>query len=183
MPFPSAETTPPVMKMKRVSGRLWGINSLGSRVYSSRTRRIDALTPPPAGPWRAAGRPCRWPRRRASGTAPPTTPSPSSASTVVSAVSVSADFSIRKCALASAAICGRWVMQSTWRVVAERAQPLAHRPGGLPADARRRPRRTRACATRPCRRRSSARASRARARRRTPPRGSARPGRPGWARA
>src|SRR5918995_4888271 len=45
-----------------------------------------------------------------------TTPSPSSASTVVRAVSVSADFSIRKCAIASAAICGRWVMLSTWRV-------------------------------------------------------------------
>ena len=29
MPFPSAETTPPVMKMKRVSGRLWGIQALG----------------------------------------------------------------------------------------------------------------------------------------------------------
>src|SRR5918994_5189352 len=38
MPFPSAETTPPVTKMKRVSGRLWGIKSLGSRVYSSRRR-------------------------------------------------------------------------------------------------------------------------------------------------
>src|SRR5919197_5498763 len=38
MPFPSAETTPPVTKMKRVSGRLCGIKSLGSRVYST-TRR------------------------------------------------------------------------------------------------------------------------------------------------
>src|SRR5215210_5397591 len=38
MPFPSAETTPPVMKMKRVSGRLCGIKSLGSRVYSHARR-------------------------------------------------------------------------------------------------------------------------------------------------
>src|SRR3954453_84024 len=44
MPFPSAETTPPVMKMKRVSGRLSGIKSLGSRVYSKvrRTTRSCA---------------------------------------------------------------------------------------------------------------------------------------------
>src|SRR5918997_2790487 len=41
MPFPSAETTPPVTKTKRVSGRLSGINSLGSRVYSS-TRRTTS---------------------------------------------------------------------------------------------------------------------------------------------
>src|SRR5215208_6749617 len=34
MPFPSAETTPPVTKMKRVSGRLSDIKSLGSPVYS-----------------------------------------------------------------------------------------------------------------------------------------------------
>src|SRR5215208_7068430 len=42
MPFPSAETTPPVMKMKRVSGRLCGIKSLGSRVYSSGRRTTRA---------------------------------------------------------------------------------------------------------------------------------------------
>src|SRR6185436_581145 len=40
MPFPSAETTPPVMKMKRVSGRLWGIKSLGNPVYRL-TRRMS----------------------------------------------------------------------------------------------------------------------------------------------
>src|SRR5919109_1722488 len=38
MPFPSAETTPPVMKIKRVSGRLCGIKSLGNPVYSSARR-------------------------------------------------------------------------------------------------------------------------------------------------
>ena len=36
---------------------------------------------------------------------------------------------------ASDAICGRWVMQSTWRPAAERAQLLADRARGLAADA------------------------------------------------
>src|SRR5215211_129505 len=38
MPFPSAETTPPVTKTKRVSGRLAGIQALGRRVYSAGRR-------------------------------------------------------------------------------------------------------------------------------------------------
>src|SRR3954468_523424 len=42
MPFPSAETTPPVTNMKRVSGRLCGIKSLGSRVYSKARRTTPA---------------------------------------------------------------------------------------------------------------------------------------------
>src|SRR5688572_6483013 len=43
MPFPSAETTPPVTKIKRVSGRLCGIKSLGNPVYSPGRR--TALRP------------------------------------------------------------------------------------------------------------------------------------------
>ena len=80
-------------------------------------------TRPPGGrlrPRRAAPRRDAW-RALSDASAPSirqssaTTPSPSSASTVVSAVSVSADFSMRKWVPASAAICGRCVMHRTCR--------------------------------------------------------------------
>ena len=64
--------------------------------------------------------------------------------TVVRAGSADVSLTIVKWRSASDAICGRWVMQMTWRPAGERAQLLADRARGLAADARRRPRRTRA---------------------------------------
>ena len=45
-------------------------------------------------------------------------------------------FSIRKCVVAWAAICGRCVMQSTWKPIAERAQSQADNVGHASANAR-----------------------------------------------
>ena len=183
MPFPSAETTPPVTKMKRVSGRLWGIKSLGSRVYSNGGRRRTQLTPPPAAPRRDAARPSSDASAPSIRHSSATTPSPSSASTVVSAVSVSADFSIRKWLAGQRGDLGQ-VGDAEHLAAPRRARAAARRPRGRSGRPRRRPpRRTRACATRPRPRPSSARASRATARRPTRHRGSAPPARPGWARA
>src|SRR3954452_12618624 len=121
MPFPRAETTPPVTKMNRVSGRLWGIQALGVRVYRPGGRKAaggflkkrdlgsrfvrdplaEALSPPVYAA--AASSCCACLRAAPSEASAPsirisssTTPSPASASTVVRAVEDSEDFSIRK---------------------------------------------------------------------------------------
>ena len=68
-------------------------------------------------------------------TSSPTTAPRSSSVTVVSAVSPDASLTIVKWRSASEAICGRWVMQTTWRPAESAAQLLADGARGLPADA------------------------------------------------
>ena len=120
MPLPSAETTPPVTKMKRVCGRLRASTSLGTpsrtRPCAAEAPRRRELRPRRAAPPRACG------RRSSEASAPSirqsssTTPSPSQRLDRGRARArrrpTSRSGSGR---LASAAICGRWVMQSTWR--------------------------------------------------------------------
>ena len=55
---------------------------------------------------------------------------------MVRAVSPVTSLTIVKWRSASDAICGRWVMQMTWRPCGEVAQLLADGAGGLAADAR-----------------------------------------------
>ena len=138
--------------------------------------------PLPAVLWRA-GAPHRRPSPRpACARAPRRRRSPSSASTVVSAVLPAADFAIRKWRSASEAIWGRCVMQSTWRpsASARRRSPTARAVWPpMPAstssntsvrDSPRRPR-------------SSARASRATARRPRPVSRIGAAGTPGFGRS
>src|SRR3954454_23815516 len=47
MPLPSAETTPPVTKMKRVWGRVWGIEGSGSERTNLRGGSQELLGMPP----------------------------------------------------------------------------------------------------------------------------------------
>ena len=138
MPLPSAETTPPVTKMKRVSGRRCRASSLWAvRVYRDGRRSVSpALTRRPAAPRRACGRASSDASAPSIRQSSSTTPSPSSASTVVSAGSSSERTSRSGSGRsASAAIWGRWVMQSTWRRSPERAQPLADGARRLAAHA------------------------------------------------
>ena len=180
MPFPSAETTPPVMKMKRVSGRLWRHQVSGKSSVLDRSGGVEphAAASSSLACRRAALSVASAPSIRHSSS---TTPSPWSASTVVSAVSVVGrllDPEVRARQRRDL----RQVGDAEHLAGARRARAGAPPPPGRSARRRRRPpRRTRACATRPCRPRSSAPASRARARRPTRPRGSAPPGHPGWA--
>ena len=156
MPFPRAETTPPVTKMKRVSGRLCGMQVSGEfeRDWIEPGGRLPpaggVLTPRPAAPSACLRAPApsdaSAPSIRISSS---TTPSPASSSTVrerdVRRPPTSRSGSGRS---ASAAICGRCVMQSTWRA---RRAPAAARPPRAPSGRPRRrpPRRTRASADSP----------------------------------
>ena len=83
---------------------------------------------------RGAGRRRRRPRRRACAPERPTTSLRPRRVTVVVAVSAEVSLTIVKWRSASEAICGRWVMQMTWRPAARVAQLLADGAGRLAAD-------------------------------------------------
>ena len=179
MPLPRAETTPPVTKMKRVSGWRWesasssGKSSVLTRAAAGDSRRGQQVLR------RVGARP----RRRASAPSmrhsSSTTPSPSIASTVVSAVSVVGGLLDPEVRAGERGDLRQVGDAEHLAAVAERSQPLAdgaRRSGRRPP---RRPRRTRACATRPRPRPSSAPASPARARRPRRRRAPARPERLG----
>ena len=81
---------------------------------------------------RAATSPASAPSIR---TSSPTTAARSSCVTVVRAGSADVSLTIVKWRSASEAICGRWVMQMTWRPAGEDAELIADRARGLAADA------------------------------------------------
>ena len=156
MPLPSEETTPPVMKMKRVSPCAIAV-SLGVQVCarfngtrSSRARQAAAALARPGSAARNSPR-SRRPaaargRARAARAVARSVGAEHPHQLADHPVAVerrdrgrrrapAASLTIVKWRSASAATCGRWVMQRSCRPCASVAQVLADRARGVPADA------------------------------------------------
>ena len=108
----------------------WELASGSASVSTAPVRRRGAARV------RAGGRPRRRRWRRASAPAlPSTSPAVQPGHRGLRRCRAPVSLTMRKWRSASEATWGRWVMHRTWWRAGQVAQPLAHGPGGVPADA------------------------------------------------